>query len=172
MNKVAFLLLGFCILSNALKAQSDKSANSMPASKAIYGELGGSGLVFSANFDSRFKGHKGLGFRAGFGFFGAASGGEADGIITIPVGINYLFGKGEGPHHFEMGLTYTYLSTASSTFGDQESTFFFHPHFGYRFTKPSNSFNGRIYIGPLIGDGFVFFPFGGLSVGYTLPNRK
>jgi len=51
---------------------------------------------------------------------------------------------------------------------DNGSTWFILPHFGYRYSKPSNSFNARIYIGPLIGDGFVFFPFGGLSIGYTL----
>ena len=169
MKKVTLFILGLICITISSKAQTgkmDDSENSGPASKAVYGEFGGSGLVFSANFDTRFKGYKGLGLRVGVGY----AGGGGTSIVTFPLGLNVLVGK--GPHFFEVGATATFLTSAYDGFDEGSSTWFFHPHFGYRFTKPSNSFNGRIYVGPLIADGFTFFPFGGLSVGYTLPYGK
>ena len=84
------IVLGiFCVVA-AITASNAQN-------KAVYGELGGNGLVFSANYDMRFKGESGFGFRAGVGF--AAVDGLT--IITFPVGLNWLSGK--GPHHFEVG---------------------------------------------------------------------
>jgi hypothetical protein len=166
MKKTLTILSTIILLTFSSQAQTE---NSGPTTKAVYGEFLGSGLVFSANFDTRFKGHKGFGLRAGVGF----AGGDGSGIVTFPLGLNYLAGR--GPHYFEIGASATLVSQAYSSFDDDDessSSWFFHPHFGYRYTKPSNSFNGRIYVGPIIGDGFAFFPFGGISVGYTLPYRK
>jgi len=157
MKKILMLCLSSAFLFSFSRAQSDNGG----ATKAVYGELGGSGLIFSANFDMRFKGSTGLGFRLGIG----GAGGTGGGVVTFPFGLNYVSGKGD--HHFEAGTTFTVV-TAAFDISDNGSTWFLLPHFGYRYSKPSNSFNARIYIGPLIGDGFVFFPFGGLSVGYTL----
>jgi len=158
------LLIG--VVTKAQSGKSDESDNSGPATKAVYGEFGGSGLIFSANFDSRFKGHKGIGFRVGVGY----AGGGGTSVVTIPLGLNFLAGR--GPHYFEFGVSATLVTDSYSGFDEGSSNWFFHPHFGYRFTKPSNSFNGRIYVGPIIANGFTFFPFGGLSVGYTLPYGK
>jgi hypothetical protein len=161
------LTLVFCsLLLLTVTAQKEGSSNTGPATKALYGEFGGSGILFSANYDQRFKGHKGLGFRVGFGLL---AGGDAA-LITVPIGINGLAGK--GPHYFEYGFSGTLFSDSYDGFDEGVSTWVFMPHFGYRYTKPSNSFNGRIYIGPIIADGCVFFPFAGLSVGYTLPHKK
>lgn len=148
-----------CFLSSFGQSES---AIPSKTSKAVYGELGGSGLAFSANFDSRFKGYKGLGFRIGIG----GAGGTGGGILTVPVGLNVLAGKA-GPHYFEGGATVT-LVTDAFDFGDESSSGWFAlPHIGYRYSKPTSSFNGRIYVGPFITSGFVFFPFGGISAGYT-----
>jgi hypothetical protein len=130
-------------------------------SRAVYGEFFGSGLAFSANFDSRFKGSTGLGFRVGIG----GAGGTGGGILTFPLGINYLAGK--SAHHFEAGTTFTIVTAAFDLSGDSGSGWFVLPHIGYRYSKPSNSFNGRIYVGPFIANGFTFFPFGGISAGFT-----
>jgi hypothetical protein len=165
MKKIFTILLGTVLISCSVNAQSDKE-ESGTATKAVYGEFGGSGLVFSANFDTRFKGPKGLGFRVGVGY----AGGSGASVVTIPLGLNFL--TGSGPHHFEMGVSGTLVTDSYSGFDEGSSSWFFHPHFGYRYSKPSNSFNGRIYVGPIIADGFTFFPFGGLSVGYTLPYGK
>ncbi len=157
-------MLGIVLITGSALAQKEKEAseNTGKPSMAVYGEFGGSGLIFSGNFDMRFKGHKGLGFRVGVGY--AASSGAS--LVTFPLGLNALIGN--GPHYFEVGASATFLSAGFSGFDEGTTSWFFMPHFGYRFTKPSKSFNGRIYVGPLIADGFTFFPFGGLSVGYTL----
>ena len=163
MKKIILILLSLPVLAKSSNAQSE---NSGPASMAVYGEFLGSGLTFSANFDMRFKGYRGLGFRIGAGYAGA----DGDGIISFPLGINALLGK--GPHHFEVGASATLVTDTYSGFDDGASSWFFHPYFGYRYTKPSNSFNGRIYVGPIIASGFSFFPYGGISVGYTLGRKK
>ncbi len=130
--------------------------------KAVYGELGGNGLVFSANYDMRFKkAENGFGFRAGVGF--AASSGIT--VFTFPLGLNYLTGK--GPHHLEIGFGVTPL-TATLDFLNSKSTngtIFFFPTAGYRYGKIGKGFVGRIYVGPIIAGGNFFFPFGGLSAG-------
>lgn len=166
MKKIILIILGFVLIAGTVQAQNDKNGGENPvgASKALYGEFGGSGLIFSGNFDMRFKGHKGPGLRAGIGFFAASD----VSVVTFPLGLNTLIGN--GPHYFELGASAT-LTTASVTFFDdteKESAWFFMPHFGYRYSKPSKSFNGRIYVGPVIAGGSAFFPWGGLSVGYTL----
>jgi len=165
MKKIFTILLGSFLITGSANAQ-DRSENSGQATKMVYGEFGGSGLLFSGNFDTRFKGHKGLGMRIGAGLIAS----EGAAIFTFPVGLNVVSGK--GPHYFEFGATATLLTATYGGFDEGSSGWFFMPHLGYRFTKPENSFNGRIYIGPVIADGFVFFPFGGLSVGYTLPFKK
>lgn len=159
MRKLFFLSALFLCFSISAFCQSETIAGS---SKAVYGELGGSGLIFSANFDMRFKGYKGLGFRAGIG----GAGGTGGGIVTVPVGLNFLAGKA-GPHYFEAGATVTLVSEAFDISDETGSGWFAFPHIGYRYTKPTNSFNGRIVIGPFITGDFMFFPFAGLSAGYT-----
>ena len=161
MKKFIVALSIISILTHGIQAQ-----DAVSASKAVYGEIGGSGLVFSANYDMRFKGHKGLGFRAGVGY--ASSLGES--IITFPLGINALAGK--GPHYVEFGASATLATAEFGGFDEGSSAWFFHPHVGYRYSKPHNSINARIYVGPIIASGFAFFPFGGISVGYTLPNKN
>src|SRR4051794_32238666 len=50
-------------------AQSETASKSVPGRTAFYAELGGPGILFSANIDTRFKpSHLGLGGRAGIGF--------------------------------------------------------------------------------------------------------
>jgi hypothetical protein len=130
--------------------------------KAVYGELGGNGLVFSGNYDMRFsKNENGLGFRVGFGF-GGVSGVS---IFTFPLGLNYLTGK--GAHHLEVGFGVTPVTGTTNIFGDRAtgSTIFYMPSFGYRYGKPGKGFVGRIYVGPVIVAGAAFFPWGGISAG-------
>ena len=131
--------------------------------KAVYGELGGNGLVFSANYDMRFtKTENGLGFRAGIGF---ATGVDVS-VVTFPVGLNYLTGK--GANHLEIGLGVTPLTATVSLFDDENetgSTTIIMPTVGYRYGKVGKGFVGRIYVGPVIVGGGVFFPWGGISAG-------
>lgn len=145
----AFILLGTALVN----AQGNK---------AVYGEFGGNGLIFSANYDMRFgKGEGGLGFRAGIGFL--ASDGVS--VFTFPLGLNYLTGK--GAHHMEIGIGVTPVTASTTFFDDTEkgSTTFILPTVGYRYGKPGKGFVGRIFVGPVIVGGSVFFPWGGISAG-------
>lgn len=153
MKKILFSTAFILITTVMINAQGNK---------AVYGEFGGNGLIFSANYDMRFgKGEGGLGFRAGVGF---AAGGDVS-VFTFPLGLNYLTGK--GAHHMEIGLGITPVTATVSIFGDSEtgSTSFIMPTVGYRYGKTGKGFVGRIYVGPVILDGSVFFPWGGISAG-------
>lgn len=159
MKKIPLMLFGFVLLMNA-KAQENSNPDGARTSKAVYAELGGGGIIFSANFDSRFKGSNGLGYRAGIGFLPATN----RSVLTFPLGINTLIGR--GPSYFEAEVTVTPI-TAKASFHQRTSSIFIFPHIGYRYSKPESSFNFRIYGGPLIIAGDVI-PWGGLSFGYTL----
>jgi len=157
MKKISLLLLCIALIFTA-KGQENKP-DGAGTSKAVYAELGGSGLSFSVNFDSRFKGNNGLGYRAGIGFLpGNRS------LLTFPLGINTLIGK--GPSFLEAEVTVT-PSSLKAKFHKTTSSIFIFPHIGYRYSKPSGSFNFRIYAGPLLVAGDVL-PWAGLSFGYTL----
>ena len=153
MRKNLLTLLAASLFITAVSAQN----------KAVYGELGGNGLVFSANYDMRFtKTDGGFGFRVGIGFAAASD----VSVVTFPIGLNYLTGK--GPHHMELGIGVTPV-TATVTFFDDESesgtATFIMPTIGYRYAKQTKGFVGRIYVGPVIAGGEVFFPWGGISAG-------
>lgn len=86
MKKVSLVILLLSLVSIQLFGQHRKFG---------YVEIGGAGIFASANFDMRFKKevNDGFGFRSGLGgTFGAF---DLDQIFTIPVGINYIYGKGE-----------------------------------------------------------------------------
>jgi len=160
MKKVILVLGCFMVLASA-NAQSE-SGETSGTTKSVYAELLGSGLAISANYDSRFSGNKGLGYRVGLGFVplkGATT-------LTIPFGVNAIFGKRYS--FFEAEFTATILTTTTGKFnGKQASAVFLYPHIGYRYTKPSKSFIGRILAGPMFYGGEVI-PFLGISLGYTL----
>jgi len=144
------------------------------ANKSVFFELGGNGLAFSANFDSRFKkSEKGFGFRAGLGFIPAVDAilFATPFMVTVPLGINHLAGK--APNYFEsgIGITYVYITDnfTSAFWGDTEgtpgSTMVFVPSVGYRYAKTGKAIQWRIFISPLFGPGGSKF-WAGLSLGY------
>jgi hypothetical protein len=150
------LLLLFTFIATGIYAQKDTVVNVLPKrAQSVYGELGGNGIVFSANYDVRFaKSQKGLGARIGIG--GLAT------YLTIPVALNYLAGK--APNYFEGGLGITYATDASYT-SDHGTVIVFSA--GYRYQPIKSGLTARVILSPLVatnGDGFLFF--GGVSVGY------
>ena len=155
MKKLLLLTLISAAITTVAKAQT---------AKAVYGEFGGNGLVFSANFDTRFSGEKGIGGRVGVGY--AAAGGVS--IVTFPVAVNYLVGG--APHYLEIGAGVTFVTASVRFFDDDESETgtgtFFMPTLGYRYAKQGKGFIGRIYVGPVIAGGTAFFPWGGISAGF------
>ncbi|MBL7744358.1 MAG: hypothetical protein JNN00_12855 [Chitinophagaceae bacterium] len=161
MRKSILLFAALLVTSPALFAQGNKS---------VFFEIGGNGIGFSGNFDGRFsKKENGLGFRAGIGFVpGTADNGLIDfsTILTIPVGLNYVAGK--GPHHFEAGLGATYVSGSFSLLDSDEekgSGVGFVPSGGYRYASPEKGLQARVFISPFFGSGGSVF-WAGLSIGY------
>ncbi len=161
--KFLFIFFSCCLfLQSTVFAQNENDGPKR--AQSVYGELGGNGLFFSANYDVRFlKSEKGFGMRAGLGFFGGSGGG----LLTVPIGLNYLAGK--APSYLEVGLGYTYASfTSSDDFIDGEGGSLLVPSVGYRFQPSKKGFTGRVIISPLIalGNGGGWFMFGGISAGY------
>ncbi|MBC7745963.1 MAG: hypothetical protein H7096_12775 [Flavobacterium sp.] len=184
MKKYSFLaLIIVCLCSNGtlhaqqLKVSSISNAGKkFPAGESaraqnVFVEILGQGLLFTANYDTRFGNRRdGLGGRIGIGYVAA----DNDNATTIPVSLNYLLGNG-GKHFFEIGLGATVI--ASKTTG----SFFFEDNqginknsnvigtmsFSYRLQPVNNGFSLRAGITPIFNGDFFLPYFGGLSLGYT-----
>ena len=160
MRKILLLLLVVSALNADVYAQK--------AAKAVYAEIGGPGLA-SANFDMRFKKEEaGLGFRVGIGGFSLSDGfGDRVGILTVPVGLNYLIGKDQ-KNYFEVGVGFTYLNgTAESEFdSDNFSSSFGNLTLGYRLAPAKGGFFFKAQITPVFGSGFFVPYWGGIAFGY------
>lgn len=135
---------------------------------AAYVEVGGPGLI-SINYDTRFsQAEDGLGGRIGVGGLWA-KGEESDrvSIFTLPVGLNYLFGK-DGKNYFEVGAGFTYLNVGSRL-ESETSTFsgsFGNLTFGYRLAPENGGFLFKAQLTPIFGQGGFFPFFGGIGLGY------
>nr|MBC7612395.1 hypothetical protein [Pseudopedobacter sp.] len=141
-------------------ATSKNIEESQRRAQNIYVELAGQGLVFTANYDTRFSNKRnGLGGRIGIG----AIGGGGDNLVTIPVSLNYLLG--EGKNFFEIGLGATY---ANASFLDSNgSTVFGTMSFMYRLQPIKSGFSFRGGFTPIFNaDAFIPY-YAGISLGYT-----
>lgn len=159
-----------CLLSNAQQVKQ----NNVPGRTHFIAELGGPGILFSANIDTRFtKSSMGWGGRIGLGFVTAD---EYDGnfyyelrsVVTIPAQINYVFGKSDSPNTLEVGAGITYVGRKLEIFNfydDKTSNFFGTASFMYRRQPLKGGFTWRAGFTPLIAKGYIQ-PSGGVSVGY------
>lgn len=143
--------------------------------QVIFAELGGNGIILSANYDRRFsKTVDGLGLRFGLGYSFSSD----EKFATLPLGINYLLGK-KG-RYFEMGLGGTFIFVNSSWkrysdvfyIGDAEitangSTLFAKMiNVGYRRQPINGGFNFRGGVSPFFLKGAASMG-AYLSVGYN-----
>jgi hypothetical protein len=123
----------------------------------------GPGVFYSINYDTRFgKKEKGLGMRVGMG----AVFSNGSGIISLPVGLNYLAGR--NGNYLELGGGLTYLTAASNGITNGGGALGF-ATFGYRRqTYKQKNITWRIAFDPLLSnmDGFSLIPFFGFSLGY------
>ncbi len=148
---------------------------------SFFAEGGGAGIMFSANIDRRFNpSHLGFGGRIGVGFVtayddyydpmtGSYHWGDQKSAITLPVQLNYVFGKSNSPHTFEVGGGVTYVSQKLSIinfYDEDRSNLFGTFSFMYRRQPKNGGFSWRIGFTPLIAKGLIQ-PFGGVSVGYN-----
>jgi hypothetical protein len=174
------------IISQLIFSQGNGSG----AEKAVIGkssfiaELGGPGIIFSANYDTRFKQSRlGVGGRIGVGFVtayddyydpvtGQYNGGQEQTAITFPAQLNYIFGKVGSSHTFEVGGGITYVTKKlnimdfDSYDGDHRTQLFGTFCFMYRRQPIDGGFSWRIGFTPLVGNGYIQ-AFAAVSVGYN-----
>jgi hypothetical protein len=125
------------------------------APQAVYFLFGGSAPVVSVNYDRRFaKRVDGFGFAAGLGF----AGGTGASVFSIPVSLNYLFGRKSD--FIEVAGGTTFISSSVDNIFDGSSNkgseFFQHLNAGYRHQPASGGFFFRGGISPLFFSGAYF----------------
>ena len=177
MKKISLAVLCFCSFVFNSSAQESLPPKST-GQTSFYAELGGPGILFSANIDRRFGPTQlGIGGRVGLGFV-SVDFDDYDpnnysyrqrSILTVPVQLNYVFGKENSVHTFEVGLGATFLGrkVAILDFPYEEPTQIFGTaSFMYRRQPKNGGFSWRGGITPLIARGYIQ-PFAGFSVGYN-----
>lgn len=164
MKKTLFVTAVLLFATYASQAQGvEKKMGTSASASQIYFEAGGSGLIYSLNFDSRFsKTENGLGFRLGIG----GAGGDGTGYFAIPAQINYLLG--ENGKYLELGGGLTYVNVQDDFFfNDQtESAAYANVVIGFR-SQPfgRKGLTWRVAFTPFIGGG-AFLPYAGASIGF------
>jgi hypothetical protein len=175
MKKIIILIV-FAIASLAGFAQ-DNEPHAI-TNKSFYAEIGGPGILFSANYDSRFKKTPfGFGARIGLGFVSADESDYINGnynykrstALTLPIQLNYIFGQTNSVNAFEVGLGFTYVSKQLDIFNFYEkkgTNLYGTAAFMCRRVPVNGGFSWRIGFTPLVGNGNVQAS-GGASVGYN-----
>ena len=154
------------------------------ANRSVYLEALGAAGLYSFNFDSRLvKGKRdGWGMRAGVGFFPIKTinyYGDTLGyrVFSLPVMINYLYGKNLSYLELGLGVTY-FISSANGDLQAPKSEYTISrlgtriPHvlgtfmIGYRYMPTAKGVTYGISFNPLIGNNFRF-PSLGIKIGYT-----
>ena len=115
--------------------------------RSVYLELLGPSNMVGVSYDARFKGHKGWGWRAGFGYLYFPDWVQ---YASLPLEINYLAGNRN--HKFEVGLGFDPLLMMAagegvSPFDEMHLGYYFHANVGYRYQRPKG-FQFRIGLSP------------------------
>lgn len=133
-------------------------------------EMGGAGLFFSGNYDTRFSQQRdGLGGRLGLGWWHRVN----TTFITVPFQFNYLVGGKSNFFEVGAGATYMYLSNTyfrNPIIGNNpmvvNTTVVATSTIGYRYQPFKGGLNLRASFNPSLLQG-TFVPEIGLSAGYT-----
>ncbi len=129
----------------------------------VYGTLMGATRGLGANFDMRLNPstNMGLGIRLGVGGKTTRTASQKISSVTIPLGLNYLSGRGKRHFIAEGGLLPTY-STTTVDYADESSagfgilgTYFL---MGYRHQPAKSGFMWQIAWNPMILKGNGFSP--------------
>lgn len=171
-----------CSLISLSSMAQETSSGSKVINKSFFGELGGPGVLFSVNYDQRFTKSKfGIGARAGLGFVsgysdtfdpstGYYTNGKYRSVVTVPVQVNYLFGKETSVNALEIGAGATYLGRHTNFLDFDDSgkqlSVIGTASFMYRRVPKDGGFSWRIGFTPLFANGYIQ-PFGAASLGYN-----
>lgn len=134
--------------------------------RTVFLELGGPGLALTVNYDTRFgQTSDKWGYRIGAGYYNTG----ANWVATVPLQLNYLYGKGSS--FLEVGAGTTFVRSEGSTRGatfefDNITGFIGTATLGYRYQQENGGINFRIAFVPILYDQGLIAA-GGLSVGYT-----
>jgi hypothetical protein len=174
----SFLLIAGLFICSTVLAQEETS-DKIIGQSSFYAELGGPGILFSANLDRRFtKSQLGIGGRIGIGFVttetydynNGNSNYEMKSVVTFPIQLNYIFGKPTSVHSFEAGAGVTFTGKKIDLFdyndSSEGSSVYGTAAFMYRRQPKDGGFSWRIGFTPIIGSGYIQ-PSGGVSVGYN-----
>jgi len=177
--KKGLFLVSALVLSAVLFAQPKNTVGKYPGRTQFFAEVGGPGILFSANIDTRFNTSSlGWGGRIGLGFYTGEQYNYNNGmsyyyysqsVVTVPLQINYIFGKLDSPHTFEVGggLTVAGKKIDIMNYNDSaRSSLFGTASFMYRRQPLKGGFTWRIGFTPIIANGYIM-PSGGASVGYS-----
>lgn len=164
----AILVLSALMLCNNFSASGqgvEREGKTTANASQIYLEAGGSGIIYSINYDGRLgKFENGLGFRIGIG--GASYTG--DGYVAIPAQLNYLLGS--NGQYLELGAGITFISVSDIFFDSDASASKIAGSFVVGFRKQPFGKKGltwRIAFTPFLGFG-SFQPWAGASIGFRL----
>ncbi len=135
--------------------QNQKNIVTERPPQAVYFLIGGSGPILSVNYDRRFqKRLNGAGFAVGLGFWGVSGAS----IFSIPVSLNYLFGRNSS--FVELAGGATFISAKASDIFDNStstgSTLIYHINLGYRYQPSKGGFFFRGGISPIFFEGGYF----------------
>lgn len=181
------LLWACCLLIFYTTASAQIKQSALPVAGPalnIYGDVGGPGGIISVNYDRRFTGEKGFGFRAGLGTILLSKPvsdilTETKPHLTFPLELNYLMGK-EG-NYFELGAGMTFLGNMSSnpavtekdestpaTAPDRPDDMIWHATLGYRYQPLKRGFTSRVFLSPVKTPNSSLFLYGGVSFGIRI----
>lgn len=132
-----------------------------------YGELGGNGVVLTANYERRFAPR--WAGRIGLSFITSEDpSGDEDLAIVVPLMVNFITHP-ELNHHFELGAGVTIAGGETSAWASEVdedfSTVIPTGTIGYRFQRPGRGFVFRAGLTPFFSDGELV-PWAGVSFGY------
>ena len=197
MRKTILILVTVASMSMILN-QSTLAQEEQVASKVFYAELGGGGIIMSMNFDQRFNSSSklGFGYRLGVGFgIGEFKGGrsyydytywdeneyvtvreyywdyDTKTYYSIPVGLNYVFGKPNSSASFEVGGGVTFLTRKISynldLYDDKPGHYIGYLTFMFRRMPVDGGYTFRVGFTPIINSGGNLVPMGAISFGYA-----
>lgn len=166
MRKIVLSLFALCCFSAVMAQQKTRNLSV---------ELLGAQNIVGINYDSRFNGNSGLGYRVGIGYGYGDNSGLFDQKINgvgVPLELNYLLGKKNsklelgfglslGVYHIKETVAYVYTGWYPGTedtdqkygeikyYTNEENRFgyFFFGDIGYRYQRP-NGFMFRVGVSP------------------------